>query len=69
MGDTSNPQGGPAGSRRDFLKFGMGTAGAAAALAVGTASEAQTLESPEDQVKSRYSRTPHVERFYLLNRL
>ena len=69
MSDRTEPQTQPTPSRRDFLKLGAGTAGAATALVVASGGEAQTLEPPLEQVKSRYSRTPHVERFYFLNSL
>ena len=51
--------------RRSFLKLGAGVTAASAA----TYGVAQGLESPEAQVDARYSRTPHVERYYFLNRL
>lgn len=52
-------------ARRSFL---LGGVGATAALAAAPRA-AQAVESPQEQVEQRYSRTPHVERFYFLNRL
>ncbi|PWC75070.1 twin-arginine translocation signal domain-containing protein [Azospirillum sp. TSH64] len=56
--------------RRDILKtLGLGAAGAAAAAVLPVGDEAQAMESPQEQVKSRYRETEHVKRFYALNRL
>ncbi|WP_181705768.1 twin-arginine translocation signal domain-containing protein [Chthonobacter rhizosphaerae] len=52
--------------RRAFLT-GAGLAGAAAAA--GGVVLAEAREAPEEQVKTRYSETPHVKRFYDLNRI
>ncbi len=58
----------PGLDRRDLLKaLGLGAAGAAAVAAAPTAAEA--AETPQEQVKQRYSETEHVKRFYALNRL
>jgi len=51
-------------SRRDVLLLGLG--GTTAAVAVTVAAR---TESPEEQVAMRYHRSPHVMRFYELNRL
>jgi hypothetical protein len=54
--------------RRDLLKgLGLGAAGAVAAVAAS--GPAAAVESPEEQVKSRYRETEHVKRFYALNRI
>jgi hypothetical protein len=54
--------------RRDFLKT-AGLAGAAAAAASAAATgAAEAQEFPPDE-PVRYELTPHVERFYFLNRL
>ncbi|WP_075217664.1 twin-arginine translocation signal domain-containing protein [Mongoliimonas terrestris] len=58
----------PTVDRRAFLT-GAGLAGATAAAAVGGTVLAEARESPEEQLKGRYSETPHVQRFYALNRL
>ncbi|WP_377811520.1 twin-arginine translocation signal domain-containing protein (plasmid) [Azospirillum sp. A29] len=56
--------------RRDILKtLGLGAAGAAAATMLPAGDEAQAMELPQEQVKSRYRETEHVKRFYALNRL
>jgi len=56
--------------RRDFLKAaGLAGVGAAVAVPAVLIGEASAAESAEDQVKARYRRSPHVERFYSLNRL
>ncbi|TWA78338.1 secreted protein [Azospirillum brasilense] len=56
--------------RRSLLKgLGLGAAGAAAAAATLRAAPAEAVESPQEQVKSRYRETDHVKRFYALNRL
>jgi hypothetical protein len=62
------PRGGDAGvGRRAFLTAaGLAGAGSVAALAVAPA---EATESPEEMVAGRYRETPHVERFYFLNRL
>jgi hypothetical protein len=53
--------------RRDFLKTaGLGGAAAIAAAAAPHEAEAQQFPPPPT---TRYQRTPHVERFYALNRL
>lgn len=73
MDDRSTPESTPErdadGGRRAFLKLGLGSAGAVAAVAAPSLVPAQDTEGPEEQVKVRYSLTPHVERFYALNRL
>lgn len=57
------------GGRRRFLTAaGIAGAGAVAAGAA-TVVRAEVAESPEEQIQGRYERTPHVERFYFLNRL
>ncbi len=53
--------------RRAFLTA-AGLAGAGSVAAV-TLAPAEATESPEEMVEGRYSVTPHVERFYFLNRL
>lgn len=54
--------------RRDFLRA-AGVTGAAAAAAVTVApGEASAQEFPPDE-PVRYELTPHIERFYFLNRL
>ena len=54
--------------RRDLLKgLGLGAAGAAAVAVAPAAAEA--AETPQEQVKPRYSETEHVKRYYALNRL
>lgn len=53
--------------RRVFLTA-AGLAGAGSVAAV-TLAPAEATESPEEMVEGRYSVTPHVERFYFLNRL
>ncbi|WP_119678796.1 twin-arginine translocation signal domain-containing protein [Indioceanicola profundi] len=57
--------------RRNFLKAaGLAGVGAAAGAAAAVAAEGETLtETPEEQIKSRYRETAHVQRFYFLNRL
>ena len=58
----------PGIDRRDLLKgLGLGAAGAAAVAVAPAAVEA--AETPQEQVKQRYSETEHVKRFYALNRL
>ncbi|HSK41998.1 MAG TPA: twin-arginine translocation signal domain-containing protein [Arenibaculum sp.] len=55
--------------RREFLKaIGIAGVGAVVATAAPTG-DAQGAETAEEQVKGRYSLSPHVERFYFLNRL
>lgn len=55
--------------RREFLRtVGIGGVGAAAAAAV-PAGDTQADEPQAEQVKERYRLSPHVERFYFLNRL
>ena len=56
----------PDAGRRSLLKT-VALAGIAAATIPPDAAEGR--ESPEEQTKSRYRLTPHVERFYTLNRL
>lgn len=57
-------------ARRSFLKLGLAGAGAAAAASRPTVAAAQQRRvSPLQDEKVRYSLTPHVERFYFLNRL
>ena len=56
--------------RREFLKAaGLASVGAAAAVPAALVGEASAAESAEEQVKARYRQSPHVERFYSLNRL
>lgn len=54
--------------RRGFLTA-AGLAGAGTAVAAVSLGTADAQESPEEQVQARYQATPHVERFYFLNRL
>ena len=56
------------GRRRLIAVAGLAGAGAVAATAASMA-RAEVAESAEEQIKGRYERTPHVERFYFLNRL
>lgn len=66
---AEGPGGAVDGGRRRFLTAaGIAGAGAVAAGAA-TVVRAEVAESPEEQVRGRYERTPHVERFYFLNRL
>lgn len=56
--------------RRNMLA--MGATGAGVAVAASLASDgaaARVAEPPEEQIKGRYRLTPHIERFYFLNRL
>lgn len=53
-------------TRRRFLLAGAG--GAVGVSAVALAADAEP-EAPAEQIKGRYRLTPHVERFYFLNRL
>jgi len=57
--------------RRDFLKAaGLAGVGAAVAIPVTLIGEdASAAESAADQIKARYTESPHVKRFYFLNRL
>ncbi len=65
-----NPPSGNPLQRRDILKtLGLGAAGAAAVAVLPAGEEAQAMESPQEQVKTRYRETEHVKRFYALNRL
>ncbi len=57
----------PEAGRRSFLKLGLGTGLAAAAG--GTAATAWEPLQEDEEGKARYRLTPHVERFYFLNRL
>lgn len=61
----------PAIDRRDLLKaLGLGALGGAVATAALTAAPAaEAGETPQEEVKPRYSETEHVKRFYALNRL
>lgn len=54
-------------TRRDFLKA-AGVAGAAAAAVAAVPDAAEAQEFPPDE-PVKYELTPHVERFYSLNRL
>jgi hypothetical protein len=54
--------------RRGFLK-GMGLAAGGAAAAVVPVAPAEANETPSEQAKKRYQESPHVKRFYALNRL
>lgn len=54
--------------RRGFLKaLGAGSAGAAAGMAIGSATAAAG-ESPEEKKKKRYQESEHVKKFYQTNR-
>ncbi|GLR81094.1 hypothetical protein HUE56_05170 (plasmid) [Azospirillum oryzae] len=65
-----NPPPGNPLQRRDILKtLGLGAAGAAAAAVLPAGDVAQAMESPQEQLKTRYRETEHVKRFYALNRL
>jgi hypothetical protein len=56
-------------SRRGFLRSaGLASAGAAAA-AVSGPSPAEAQKFPPEPGDTRYRLTPHIERFYALNRL
>jgi len=56
--------------RRDFLKAAsLVGLGAAATLPAIAADPDTAMETPDAQIKTRYSLTPHVQRFYFLNRL
>jgi hypothetical protein len=56
--------------RRGFLKgLGIAAGGAAAAVVPGRPAEADEAGNPSEQAKKRYQETPHVKRFYALNRL
>lgn len=69
-----NPESAPAAEaldegRRGFLRTaGLAGAGAAAA-AVSGASPAEAQRFPPEPGDTRYRLTPHIERFYALNRL
>jgi hypothetical protein len=54
--------------RRAFLT-GTGLAGAAAATVAATGLAVEAREEPEEQIKGRYAETPHVKRFYDMNRI
>ncbi|BAT60401.1 hypothetical protein GJW-30_1_02938 [Variibacter gotjawalensis] len=55
--------------RRDFLRgFGAGAAGAATVVAAPLISTAEAAESDADKKKARYQETPHVKKFYSVNR-
>jgi hypothetical protein len=54
--------------RRAFLKA-AGIGGAAAAVVVTAVPEAAEAQQFPPPPTTRYERTPHVERFYALNRL
>jgi hypothetical protein len=55
--------------RRDFLR-GAGLAGAGTvAVAVAGAAPAEAQQFPPEPGDTRYRLTPHIERFYALNRL
>ena len=63
------PRDGVDARRRDLLTAaGLGGAGALAAAVVAP-NAGEALEGAEEQIKGRYRLTPHVERFYFLNRL
>lgn len=53
-------------TRRRLLLAGAG--GAVGVSAVALTANAEP-EAPAEQIKGRYRLTPHVERFYFLNRL
>lgn len=53
-------------TRRRLL---LGGAGGALTLSAASHAVAQNPESPAEQTKGRYRLSPHVERFYFLNRL
>lgn len=55
-------------ARRRLLLGGVGGAVAASAVSLAAA-ENSGPESPAEQTKGRYRLSPHVERFYFLNRL
>lgn len=57
--------------RRGFLRtVALGSvAGAAGAVVGGAVPKAEAAESPAEQLKARYRETPHVKRYYFLNRL
>lgn len=61
------PTDGAGVGRRAFLTAaGLAGAGSVAAVALAPA---EATETPEEAVAGRYRATPHVERFYFLNRL
>jgi hypothetical protein len=55
--------------RRGFLKAAGAAGAGAAAVSAASLAEADVAEAPEEQLKSRYRLTPHIERYYFLNRL
>lgn len=63
-----DPRGKVDSGRRGFLTA-AGLAGAGTAVVAVSLGAAEGAEAPEEQVKGRYQVTPHVERFYFLNRL
>jgi hypothetical protein len=69
-----NPESAPAAEavdegRRGFLRTaGLAGAGAAAATVTG-ADPAEAQRFPPEPGTTRYRLTPHIERFYALNRL
>ncbi len=71
MKNSPTPEPDPRGAvdpgRRGFLTA-AGLAGVGTAAAAVSPGAADAAESPEDQIKGRYQVTPHVERFYFLNR-
>jgi nitrous oxide reductase len=70
MSDIENKPDRAKADRRGFLK-GAAIAGAAAAAiplaAQGQGGEEAPKEKGDAQVKARYQKTPHVDRFYFLN--
>lgn len=55
-------------ARRDFLRTLGAGAGVAAVSAAPLASGAIAAESDADKKKARYQDTPHVKKFYSVNR-
>lgn len=53
-------------TRRRLLLAGAGGAVGVSAVSLGAKAEP---EAPAEQIKGRYRLTPHIERFYFLNRL
>ena len=53
-------------TRRRLLLAG---AGGAVGVSAATFAASAEPEAPAEQIKGRYRLTPHVERFYFLNRL
>jgi len=64
--DTPSRGGASVGRRAFLTAAGLAGAGSMAAVALP---QAEAAETPEEAVASRYRVTPHVERFYFLNRL